>query len=73
MQKGTRVYVIQMDNWEIKDFKVDLDRNFDIDLCLKNLKNNQDNGWEVLIITSNRELPSQQLMAIMRKKENKSY
>ena len=73
MQKGTRVYVIQMDNWEIKDFKVDLDRNFDIDLCLKNLKNNQDNGWEVLIITSNRELPSQRLMAIMRKKENKSY
>ena len=73
MQKGTRVYVTQMDNWEIKDFKVDLDRNFDIDLCLKNLKNNQDNGWEVLIITSNRELPSQQLMAIMRKKENKSY
>jgi|TARA_B110000305_G_C19327932_1_gene582423 hypothetical protein len=73
VQKGTRVYVTQMDNWEIKDFKVDLDRNFDIDLCLKNLKNNQDNGWEVLIITSNRELPSQRLMAIMRKKENKSY
>ena len=73
MQKGTRVYVTQMDNWEIKDFKVDLDRNFDIDLCLKNLKNNQDNGWEVLIITSNRELPSRRLMAIMRKKENKSY
>ena len=73
MQKGSRVYVTQMDNWEIKDFKVDLDRNFDHRPLLKEFKNNQHNGWEVLIITSNRELPSQQLMAIMRKKENKSY
>ena len=52
MQKGARVCVTQMDNWEIKDFKGDLDRNFDHRPLFKEF---QDNGWEVLNITSNGE------------------
>ena len=69
MQKGTRVCVAQMDNWEIKDFKGDLDRNFDHRPLFKEF---QDNGWEVLSITSNGEWPVQRLIPIMRKKRIKA-